>query len=358
MTKIYDILLISIFEFLEQNTMSEYLSAFTAFIITIFILYIIKLMTSKRVQTKLEKIGARNLEEKILKVVNSLGTPFYIILPLYISASYLKIPIILKKFIDPIFLIILIYYGIKLIQIFIEFFIQRMISIEQKKTPNFDGSMIILTGTFLKITLWIMGFLLFISNLGYNINALIAGLGVGGIAIAFALQSVLADVFASISIKIDKPFGKGDFIVIGDDMGIVDSIGIKSTRIKTLKGEELIISNKELTETRVHNYKRMERRRVLFTIGVTYQTSFNKVKETNELLKKIIEDIKDVDLDRVHFRDFGAYSLNFEVVYYINTNDYLKYMDKQEEINFKIKEEFDKRKIVIAFPTQTIEIMK
>ena len=141
-------------------------------------------------------------------------------------------------------------------------------------------------------------------------------------------------------------------------MGIVENIGIKSTRIKTLRGEELIISNRELTETRVHNYKKMERRRVLFSIGIVYQTSHKKVKETKELLKEILTKIENVDLDRVHFREFGPYSLNFEIVYYINTNDYVVYMDKQDEINFTIKKEFDKRKIIIAFPTQTIEMMK
>ena len=358
MVRAYDILLKAFWDFFAMNTYSQYLSAFTAFSVTIFILYILKLMTSKKVQAKLEKIGARNMENKLLKILNSLGMPFYIILPLYVAAGYLNIPSVLERFLNPIFLIVLIYYGIKLSQLFIEFFVQKMIALEQKKDGTYDSSVLILVATFMKASLWVIGILVFISNLGYNINALIAGLGVGGVAIAFALQSVLADVFASISIKIDKPFAIGDFIVVGDDMGVVENIGIKSTRIKTLRGELLVVSNKELTETRVHNYKHMQRRRVLFSIGIVYQSSYDMVKEASKILKKIITDVEDVDLDRVHFREFGPYSLNFEIVYYLNTNDYTEYMNKQEEINFKIKEEFDKKKIKIAFPTQTIELSK
>ena len=185
-----------------------------------------------------------------------------------------------------------------------------------------------------------------------------AGLGIGGIAIAFALQNILSDIFASFSIYFDKPFKVDDFIIIGDDKGVVKKIGIKSTRIQTLQGEELVISNKELTESRVHNYKKMERRRIVFVFGVTYETPTEKVKKIPSIIKDIIEKTELADIDRVHFKEFADFSLNFEVVYYLKTSDYAEYMDTQQEINLAMKEHFEKEQIEFAYPTQTVFVHK
>jgi small-conductance mechanosensitive channel len=196
------------------------------------------------------------------------------------------------------------------------------------------------------------------SNLGFDVTSLVAGLGIGGIAVALALQSVLSDVFSSFSIYFDKPFQAGDFIIVGQHMGIVKHIGIKSTRIQTLQGEELIISNKELTSARVQNFKKMEKRRITFTFGVTYQTPVKKLKKIPEMVKEIVAKIELADLDRVHFRKYGDFSLNFEVVYYVKIPDYGKYMDTQQEINLALKERFEKEGIEFAYPTQTIFLNK
>ena len=209
-----------------------------------------------------------------------------------------------------------------------------------------------------KGVLWAIAIIIVLSNFGYNVSTLAAGLGIGGIAIAFAFQAILGDIFASFSIYFDKPFKIGDFILIGNDMGTVKHIGIKTTRIQTLQGQELIVSNKELTETRVHNYKKMERRRISFTFGVEYDTKLKKLEKILEIVKEIFKKIKIADLDRVHFKQFGDFSLNFEVVYYVNKPDYLEYMDTQQEINFALKERFEKESIEFAFPTQTIYVNK
>jgi small-conductance mechanosensitive channel len=164
----------------------------------------------------------------------------------------------------------------------------------------------------------------------------------------------LADIFASFSIHFDKPFKVGDFIIIGNDMGTVKKIGIKSTRITTLEGDELVVSNRDLTETRVHNYKRMRKRRVSFELGVEYSTPVKKLKKIPKIVEGIIKGIDLLEFDRAHFKNFGDFSLNFEVVYYLKSKDYNVYMDKQQEINLKIKEKFDKERIKIAFPTQQI----
>jgi small-conductance mechanosensitive channel len=156
----------------------------------------------------------------------------------------------------------------------------------------------------------------------------------------------------------DRPFQTGDFIIVGDVMGTVKHIGIKSTRIESLWGEEIVVSNKDLTEARVKNYKRMENRRIVFEFGVTYQTPSAKLRKIPEIVKKIIEGIELADLDRVHWKNFGDSALNFEIMYQVHTADYNEYMDVQQEINLQLKERLEKEGIEFAYPTQTIYVHK
>mgnify|MGYP000314634949 CR=1 FL=1 len=151
-----------------------------------------------------------------------------------------------------------------------------------------------------------------------------------------------------------KPFEIGDFIIIDDKMGSIEYIGIKTTRIRTLGGEQLICSNTDLTNSRVHNYKRMEKRRVVFSFGVTYQTPASKIKKIPSIVKDIIQRDEGNTFDRAHFSSYGDFSLNFEVVYYVMSADYNIYMDRQQEINISIFETFEKENIEFAYPTQTI----
>jgi len=191
-----------------------------------------------------------------------------------------------------------------------------------------------------------------------DLSGVVVGLGVGGIAIALALQTILSDAFSAFSIYFDKPFEIGDFIVVGDYSGTVKQIGIKSTRLQLLQGEELIISNRELIATSVRNFKKLKKRRIVFTFGVTCDTPLKKLKKIPEMISKIIEKMELAELDRVHFRKIGDFSLNFEVVYYMKVGDYVKYMDTQQEINYAVIESFEKEGIEMAFPTQTIFLNK
>ena len=197
-----------------------------------------------------------------------------------------------------------------------------------------------------------------LSNLGINVTSLVAGLGVGGIAIAFALQNILNDLFSSFAIYFDKPFVVGDFIKIGEHAGTVEKVGIKTTRIRSTTGEELIISNRELTSARVQNFKRLNERRSIFTIGVVYETTAEKLRRIPSIIQTIIESQSLNRFDRVHFKTFGDFSLNFEVSYYVQTTDYKKFMDTQEIVNLKIVEAFEKEGISMAYPTQTIYLEK
>jgi small-conductance mechanosensitive channel len=186
----------------------------------------------------------------------------------------------------------------------------------------------------------------------------VAGLGIGGIAVALAAQAILGDLFSYFVIFFDRPFEIGDFIIIGDFMGSIEHIGIKTTRIRSLGGEQLVFSNTDLTNSRIRNYKRMEKRRVVFKLGIVYQTTTSQVKEVPGIIKTAIENVQDTVFDRAHFATYGDFSLDFEVVYYVLSGDYNKYMDIQQDINFEIKEEFEKRGIEFAYPTQTLFLEK
>ena len=258
-----------------------------------------------------------------------------------------------------IFLVAVTFEVIKLSERFIHFFIAR--SMKMRKggaTAEEEAKVSSIFSIFIKFALWSIGLLLILSNLGFNITSLVAGLGIGGLAISLALQSILTDVFSSLSIAVDKPFQEGDFIVVGADKGTVKHIGIKTTRIQSLQGEEIVISNTELTTARVQNFRKLQKRRVVFNIGVTYSTPTDKLKKIPEIVKRCIESAEKTEFDRAHFWQFGDFSLNFEIVYYIGSKEYVDYMNAQQKMNLAILEEFEKEGIEMAFPTQTVHVEK
>jgi small-conductance mechanosensitive channel len=205
-----------------------------------------------------------------------------------------------------------------------------------------------------QVVIYVFALVVILGVFGQNLSGIIVGFGVGGIAIALAIQNILSDALTAFSIYFDHPFEIGDFIVVGDYAGTVTKIGIISTRIQLLQGEELIISNKNLISTSVRNFKKLQRRRIVFTVKVTSETAVEKLKKIPHIIAKIIKKTELTELDRVHFRDFGDFSLDFEVVYYMTTGDYNKYMDVQQQINYGILEEFEREKIEMAYPTQKI----
>ena len=205
-----------------------------------------------------------------------------------------------------------------------------------------------------RVAIWAFVLLLTLDNLGVDITALVAGLGIGGIAVALAVQNVLGDLLASLTIALDKPFVVGDFLIIGDFMGSVENVGIKSTRLRSLSGEQIVMSNNDLLSSRVRNYGRMVERRVLFTIGVTYETPRDRLEKLPGLIRSIIEAQEYTRFDRSHFAKYGDFSLYFETVYYVLSPDYNRYMDIQQAINFRIHEEFEKLDVEFAYPTQKL----
>ncbi len=344
---------------INNNSGIDFILAISIFIGIYFLLFILKKFLRLKIKKTFEKLRTRKITTILSKVFDKLGLIFYFFLPLYVSISYLNFPQeINQKILEPLLYLLILYYMMILIGIILDIFTQKLIVKEDKDENGMSPSLIISLEMLIKIILWSIGLLAILSNLGFDITAIIAGLGIGGIAIAFALQGILADLFASFSLYFDKPFKKGHFIIVGDDMGVVENIGLRSTKINTLRGELLIISNKELTSSRIHNFKKMYERRVVFKIGIEYNTSLEKCKKAVENIKNAIKSANNVRYDRVHFSSYGDFSLNYECVYYVLTPDYNEYMDIQQDINFKIKESFEKDKIEFAFPTQTLYLRK
>jgi len=201
------------------------------------------------------------------------------------------------------------------------------------------------------LVVWVVAVLMLLTNLGIKIGPLVAGLGIGGVAIALAVQNVLGDLFASLSIALDKPFRVGDFLVLGDEKGTVEQIGIKSTRLRSLSGEQIVLANGDLLKSRVRNYGLLYERRASFAIGIVYETPIENVREVPALIEAAIRAQPKTRFDRSHFAGFGEYALNFEAVYYVLAAEYNVFMDIQQAINLQLMEEFGRRGIEFAYPT-------
>jgi small-conductance mechanosensitive channel len=340
------------------NPAKNYFIALLIFLSAVICLKIFKKILVNRVK-KIADHSQVDFFNLIIKIINFVKLPFYILFSLYLSFQFLDLSIIIDKLVSYGLIILTIYYFVKAGQELIDYGARKMIKTQEaKEEGKFDPTVIYILSKTLKVILWILAVIIILQALGYDITALVAGLGIGGVAIAFALQGILSDIFASFSIYFDRPFKIGDYIVVGDDSGTVKSIGIKSTRIQTLKGEELVISNKQLTEARIHNYKKMKKRRNAFALEIVYNTPTEKLKKIPLIIKEIIAKFELVELDRVHFKKFGEFSLSFEIVYYLNSADYKQHMDIQQKINLGIKEAFEKENIEFAFPTQKIFLNK
>ena len=215
-----------------------------------------------------------------------------------------------------------------------------------------------MTAWVLRFALWSMLLLAILANVGVNITAFVASLGVGGVAVALAVQSILSDLFASLAIGLDKPFEIGDFIVFESIAGTVQHVGLKTTRIRSLSGEEIVASNTALLKSTIHNYKRMSERRIVFTFGVTYDARAAQLQKIPDIVRKAVEAAGNTRFDRAHFKEFGENALNFEVVYFVTDPDFNLYMDIQQRINLTILEGLENLGTSFALPTRTIQLVR
>jgi len=295
------------------------------------------------------------LDDEIIRNIKKPVYFFVILLGFYYAVDQLTALDVYSLLIAQIFLIaeilVVAFIITRVINVFVSWYAKKTVKQGKKAVSS---NILIVFKKLLQVVVYIFAFLVILYVSKIDLSGALVGLGVGGIAIAFALQSVLGDAFSAFSIYFDRPFEIGDFITVGSYSGTVTHISMKSTRLQLLQGEELVISNKELTSGSLRNYKKMDKRRIELTIGVNYTTPTKKMKKIPELLKGAISQSPLVEVIGVYFKEFGSFSLNFKVIYYVKTGDYLQYLQLQHNINIAIKETFEREGIEFAFPTQTI----
>jgi small-conductance mechanosensitive channel len=337
------------------NTVYMYLTAAGIFVISLAIILILKRIILRRLKTWAESTQT-SVDDFLIRGIEKTIIPLLYFASLYIAVRSLHLDPRLAYAFHILSVVLLTFFSLKLIIGIIRYSLNAYML--RKGEPDTKQRQIRGILTFVNIVIWGIGFVFLLDNLGFEISAVIAGLGIGGIAIALAAQTILGDLFSYFVIFFDRPFEIGDFIIVNDKMGSVEYVGIKTTRIRSLGGEQIIFSNTDLVNSRVHNYKRMERRRVIFSIGVVYETPADQIAEIPGMLRSIIESIPDTVFDRAHFTKYTDFSLNFEIVYFVNSPDFNVYMDKQQHINLTIYREFEGRGIHFAYPTQTLYLNK
>ncbi len=337
-----------------DNTLLQWLIAAAALLITVMVLRLIQHLISRRL-TSISPQTEKLWRDITVALFDKTKILFLIIVGIYVGATFLQIPDRIQATVSSLLVIALLFqagiWGGAFITAMLERY--RLQALDRNRAAVTTINVI---GLISQITLWSIVVLLALDNLGINVTALVAGLGIGGIAVALALQNILGDLFASLSIMLDKPFIVGDFLIIGDFLGNVEYVGLKTTRLRSLSGEQLVFSNSDLLNSRIRNYGRMFERRVVFSIGVIYQTPREKLKLIPEIIREAVKAQENSRFDRAHFSKYGSYDLQFETVFYVLSPDYTIYMDIQQAIYFAIHERFEQEGIEFAYPTQTVYV--
>jgi len=338
-----------------NNTVLAYLSATGVSIGGIASVYAFKRYVLGKLK-KWSQTTNTTLDDLLISAIEKSLVPVFYLGVLYVSMQSLELSKEFGRGLDIAAVVLITIQVVRTITAAVNFGLQSYIN----RTSESGGGEKQIKGIrgLINFLIWCMALVFMLDNLGVKISAVVAGLGIGGIAVALAAQAVLGDLFSYFVIFFDKPFEIGDFITVGDKMGVVEHIGIKTTRLRALGGEQLIFSNTDLTNSRVHNYKKMEKRRVVFKLGVVYQTPAEKLRAIPQIVKDVIEQQDGAEVDRGHFSAFGDFSLDFEFVYNVTGSDYAKYMDIQQAINLKVFEIFAREKIEFAYPSQTLFVSK
>lgn len=336
-----------------NNTLASYLRAILVILTVYILINFFDRILLNRISRLFEKYSS-SFAELFEEITEKRVYPLIYFLTFYIIFAQLRTIALLDNIIRIILIILTVIFTVLVLQDVLTYIIKKYWDKKQKSEEQ--QKLLSITLIAVRIIIWSIALLFILDNLNIQITGLITGLGIGGIAVAFAAQNILNDLFNYFTIFFDKPFDIGDFVIVGNYKGSIEHIGVKTTRIRSLSGEQLIISNTDLVNSRVNNYKRMERRRINFSFGVTYDTSLEKLKQIPEIIENIIKEVEGTEFDRAHFSEYAEFSLLFQVVYYVTDSDYKVYMDIQQKINYRLYEELEKLGVEFAFPTQTIHL--
>ncbi len=340
-----------------QNDLSDWLIAAAVAVGSMLILALLRRVVGWR----FAKMAARSksqLDDDLVHVLGHTRGLFLILLSLYLGLHYVALPSRYAAIADSVIMIALFIQAGLWAGALFNLSLARYAEKQRAENPASTTTLGAI-GFLGRLALWSVVLLLALDNLGIDVTALLTGLGIGGIAVALAVQNILGDLLAALAIVLDKPFAVGDFVVVGDYLGSVEKVGLKTTRLRSLSGEQLVFSNADLLSSRLRNYGRMYERRVVFPLGVTYQTPRSKLELITQILREAVEaQGEQVRFDRSHFKAYGDFSLNYETVYYVLAADYNLYMDIQQAINLTIHRRFEEEGIEFAYPTQTLFVEK
>jgi small-conductance mechanosensitive channel len=333
----------------------EWMLAGTVSMVILAMLLVAKAFIARQLR-RLTAAGKRQFLSYPEQILKATHLPFMVGIALLAGMSQLDFSPRQEKWLHTAWVLILVsqlaLWGSRIITVAVQRSFDR-----QRASDPAGLTHLMLVGLVTRIVLWVIAILAALDNLGFNITTLMASLGIGGIAVALALQNILGDLFSSVSIALDKPFVIGDFIVVDTFMGTVEYVGMKTTRLRSLDGEQIIFSNTELLKTRIRNYKRMQERRVHFDLRIAYETSLENIEQIPQIVKEIVSSEQfETRFDRAHFKAFGDSALHFEVVYYVLVPDYDLHMDIQQAINLALLKKFRERGIVFAYPTRQLHI--
>ena len=334
------------------NDLREYLIAVGVFLLVWLLLYLVKTIAIARLK-KFAIQTQNRLDDYLSHTLAETKLWFLLVTALYVASRFLHLSDKHERYVGIFAATILFIQAALWANTLLMRYLQYYRA-SRLETDAASATTVAVLGFVFRLGIYSLTLMLILDNAGINVTALITGLGVGGIALALAAQNVLEDLFASLAIAFDKPFVLGDFIIVDDLMGSVQKIGMKTTRIRSLGGEQIILPNSDIMKSRIRNYKRMEERRIIFGLGVIYQTPYTKLQKIPGILQSVIENQDKTRFDRAHFKEYGDSSLNFEIVYYVLSADYNEYMDIQQKINLAIFREFEKEQIEFAYPTQTL----
>ena len=336
------------------NSAARWLAAAAVVLLALVVLRIVVGFFKRRVKRIAEATRAA-WDDNIVETLQATKSWFLLLAALYAGSLVLELPERVRNLVQTAAVLALLLqaalWGSKLLKIAIERYMKQ----RRESDPALVTTISALSFVG-NLVLWSVVLMLALDNMGVDVTALVAGLGVGGIAVALAAQNILGDLFASLSIVLDKPFVLGDFIVVGEQTGTVEKVGLKTTRVRALSGEQLIFANTDLLQSRIRNFKRMQERRIVFTVGVTYETPPAQLAAIPQMIRSIVESQEQTRFDRAHFKEFGDFSLNFETVYYVLTPDFNAYMDVQQSINLALFEKFAAENIEFAYPTQKLYV--
>ncbi len=340
--------------FFEQNTWQAYLLALGIFIGGSLIIWGIKKGVTARFQKSAADEGEGSLRFLLWKLVNRIVFPFALYGIFYVAFSTLSFGPKAHEVVTKTGYVLVVFFMVRLVVNVIERMLYRRWLQEEQdelRIRSYQGIILIV-----KFFVWCAAFIFILDNLGFEVTTVITGLGIGGVAVALGAQAILGDLFSYFAILFDRPFRVNDFLIIDEHMGTVENIGIKTTRLRSISGEELVFPNSNITGARVKNYGLMEERRINFRFGVVYGTPREKLEKLPGILKNILDNIDQARFDRSHFSAFTDYSLICETIYYVESAEYLTYMDIQEKINLELKTALENEEIEFAFPTNRVYV--